>query len=126
MLNKDYPSSRMGEGILANPLAVACCYATTVIERIPSVCDILLFGSVCKNKCHEWSDIDIAVIGLSENELEITLSLYDIVLSESLFRVHPVYVTIKEFNRVPPDGFIDEIKKGILLVSSNHTQDLKK
>ncbi len=116
----------MEERTSDNLLAVASCYATTVIECIPSVCDILLFGSVCKNNCHEWSDIDIAVIGLSENELEITSSLYDIALSAGLFRVHPVYVTIKEFNRIPSDGFIDEIKKGILLVSSNYRKDTKR
>ncbi len=106
-------------------LAIANSYATIVIKHIPSVCNVLLFGSVCKNSFHEWSDIDIAIIGLLENELEITSSLYDIALSDVFFRVHPVYVTMKDFNKVPSDGFIEEIKKGISLMPSNYTQDSK-
>jgi predicted nucleotidyltransferase len=106
-------------------LDIANNYALAVLSYFPSIIDILLFGSVNKGKYHTWSDLDIAIVGNWENELDVLSKLYDIAFSKGYFRVHPVCVTTESFYNEHLDGFIEEIKNGLSLIAALNTQEAK-
>jgi len=91
-------------------------YSKTVCEAIPSVKEVILYGSYAKNNATNNSDIDIAIIieDLEDDYLDAQTRLFKLRRSVDL-RIEPVL--IEEFN--DRSGFLKEIKEtGIEIYSA--------
>ena len=78
---------------------------------------IYLFGSFAKNKSHEWSDIDVAVVSdkMKRNRDKNKFLLWDLRMDIDT-RIEPHGFTVKDFQN-ECDPMVSEIKKtGIKIV----------
>ena len=90
-------------------------YSETVCEAIPSVKEVILYGSYAKDKAKTNSDIDIAVIvkEIKDNYLNTQIQLFKLRRSIDL-RIEPVL--IGESN--DKSGFLEEIRETGLIIYS--------
>ena len=60
------------------------------LSKIPQQFIAILFGSYAKNTQAKHSDIDLLIITEEESKIDIALRIYP-------FKIHPTYITYKEF-----------------------------
>ena len=72
---------------------------------------VILFGSYAKNKQHEWSDIDVALVAdeFKNFGFEDVNHFVSVLIKKPYYRIQPQTFSTSYFKKGDP--FVDEIKR---------------
>lgn len=83
-------------------------YAAALVERVPSLRAVIVFGSVARGDWNKWSDIDVLVV--ADDLPDDALARLDVVLLADFAGVQPVAWTPAELAaRRPTDPIVAEV-----------------